>query len=202
MSWVAVLDALIVLLLGALVVLEILRPRRIRHLMAEVDRRTEEATTALDAAQERMERTLSELAAAQSEAGQSEAGREEADGGLSETERPRGRTGYGREAPGAEIELDSPLAAGPEPQARELREKVARLLEDAGRERSERERRLLHQLQETLERPPGADRFEQEKALYSALEAAAEEAGPRTPAESPEEEQELIAKLRREARRG
>jgi hypothetical protein len=190
MSLVAVLDVLIVVLLGALVVLEILRPRRIRHLMAEVDRRTEEITTALDAAQERMERTLSEFAGAEAADDRSRSGPVGGDG-----DRRR------EEPAGEEIELDAAVDAGPEPQARELREKIARLLEDAGRERSERERRLLHQLQETLERPPGADRFEQEKALYSALEAAAGESGPRTPTESPEEERELIAKLRREARR-
>jgi hypothetical protein len=193
MSLVTLLDVLIVALLGALVVLEILRPRRLRHLMDEVDRRTEAATEALDAAQRRLERTMAELA--------------EQEGDEPPAREPHHGSGRYRhraepEPAGEEIELDTPVTNPPhEPQARSLREKIAALLEDSGSQRTDRERRLLRQLQDTLERPPGSDRFEQEKALYQALEAAAEEAGPRSGGEPPDEERELIAKLRREARR-
>jgi hypothetical protein len=195
MSLVTLLDGLIVILLGALVVLEILRPRRLRHLMDEVDRRTEAATEALDAAQRRLERTMAELA------------EQEHDEPPAPESRPRERGSRYRnreeaDPQGEEIELDTPVSGGsPEPQARSLREKIAALLEDSGSQRTDRERRLLRQLQDTLDRPPGGDRFEQEKALYQALEAAAEEAGPRSGGEPPDEERELIAKLRREARR-
>jgi len=198
MSLVGVLDVLIVGLLAALVVLEILRPRRMRALMDEVDRRTEAATEALDAAQRRLERTMEGLAGEEEGAPppREEARWDRAEGGAPS----RGRE---PEADAGEpIELDAALPRGPsDARAHSLREKIAALLEHSASERTERERRLLRQLQDTLERPPGADRYEQEKALYQALEAAAEEAGPRPAGEPPDEERELIAKLRRDAHR-
>lgn len=210
MSLVAVLDGLIVVLLGVLVVLEILRPRRLRQVLEEVDERTAEATAALDDLQRRLERTLE---AADAETPSSAADPDADRRGGRRYERPDrhqdpepSETPESRRRPEAaasrssfreppEIELD--WVAESEPQAQELREKIAHLLESSGSERTERERRLLHQLQETLERPAGSDRLEQERMLYRALEAATQEAGPRPGGEPPAEEQELIAKLRR-----
>ncbi|MEF8794592.1 hypothetical protein [Thiohalorhabdus sp.] len=190
MSMVAVLDALIVVLLATLVVLEIIRPRRLRRLLDEVDQRSAEATAALDAVQRRLERSM--------EAVSQESGPPESEGSDERRAEPRRDPSYRRETPPVpeqpEIELDQPVET--EPQAQELREKIAHLLESSGSQRTERERRLLYQLQETLERPAGSDRLEQERMLYRALEAATQEAGPRPGGEPPEEERELIAKLR------
>ena len=54
-------DWLIVGLLAVLVVLELLRPLRLRRLLNEVDRRVAAATDVLDRAQQRMEGTLQAL---------------------------------------------------------------------------------------------------------------------------------------------
>jgi hypothetical protein len=215
-------DWLIVALLAVLVVLELLRPLRLRRLLNEVDRRVAAATDVLDRAQQRMEGTLQALREEQQRP--APAPQEEDDS----ARRPargagRGHRAYTRWSTSASTDADSEtdedpvaeagLAAedverevsadfGEEPQAHFLRDKIAGLLESSGGTRTERERRLLRQLDSTLEMTPGPKRYYREKALYAALKRAAQEAAdqqaePSNPGgEPPQEERELIAKLR------
>lgn len=212
-------DWLIVALLAVLVVLELLRPWRLRRLLAEVDRRVAAATDVLDRAQQRMERTLEALREEQQRPATAAPAEREEPGPARPPRGGRGRRAYARwgEAEGGgqsgdpeaemglaaeEVEQEVSADLGEEPQAHFLREKIAGLLESSGGPRSERERRLLRQLDSTLEMTPGPQRYYREKALYAALKRAAQEAAeqepePSTPSgEPPQEERELIAKLR------
>jgi hypothetical protein len=219
------LDWLIVGLLAVLVLLELVRPWRQRRLLREVDRHANAAAEVLDRAQQRMERTLEQLRQEQqrpeppaeeprqrsarraggrgsrayarwAEPGPAETPGEEAGGG--EGGDPTAETGLDAE----EVEREVSADFGEEPQAHYLHEKIAGLLESSGGARTERERRLLRQLDSTLEMTPGPQRYYREKALYAALKRASQEAAEAGPAaqgpqgEPPQEERELIAKLR------
>jgi type II secretory pathway pseudopilin PulG len=189
MSLVAVLDLLIVALLATLVVLEVLRPRRVGRMLEEVDRRTAEATAAIDAAQQRLERTVEKLSAGAAEEGQGDPPAGEPPGAADEP--PSGSVSP-RRSGGGQDRSRQPEEAPEGP----LSEKIARHLEESGGARTERERRLLGQLQRTLEMPQGRDRYEQERLLYQALQAATQEDDTPAAEDRPDEERELIAKLR------
>ena len=195
MSLVAVLDLLIVALLATLVALEVLRPRRVGRMLEEVDRRTAEATAAIDAAQQRLERTVEELSAGAAQEGQGDVPAGEPPEPVAEP--PSGSASPHRA--GERRERSRPPEEAPEGP---LSEKIARHLEESGGARTERERRLLGQLQRTLEMPQGRDRYEQERLLYQALQAATQEEGTPAAEERPDEERELIAKLRGESPSG
>lgn len=212
-------DWLIVALLAVLVVLELLRPWRLRRLLREVDRHVNAATEVLDRAQQRMDATMQRMR----EEGQRPPPEPPAEGSARPSRRAGGRSqrAYARWSEGPaeepdegedpardaglaveEVEREVSADFGEEPQASHLREKIAGLLESSGGLRTERERRLLRQLDSTLEMNPGPQRYYREKALYAALKRAAQEAAEREPqpgapaGEPPQEERELIAKLR------
>jgi hypothetical protein len=193
----AVVDYLIVALLAVLVVLEILRPRRMRALLDEVDQRTEAATAALDRAQQHIDQTMQELAA---ERARQEAEAPAASAPGPEPARQEANPTRRRSSAAARYrqEADSLHGGGQEEdeEVRSLREEVARRLERSPSERSHRERRLLAELQETLDMEAGPDRDSQEKALYQALQKAMEEPAPRKASAVPAEEHKLIEKLR------
>ncbi|MFA9461475.1 hypothetical protein [Thiohalorhabdus methylotrophus] len=201
-----IVDFLILVLLAVLVVFEILRPRRVRGLLDEVDRRTEAATAALDSAQRRLEGAVQELAVERSR--QEREGRQEgSEPETAERERPAPATRrrasaaarYRREAEGGTSGPGERPDEDESEEVRSLREEVAARLERSSSGRSHRERRLLGELQDILDMDAGPDRDSREKSLYEALQRAMEEPAPRRPSSVPEEEHELIEKLRRNA---
>ena len=220
------LDGAIIALLAFLVVLELLRPYRVRKLLDEADERSRTAVAAMDRAQEQLQSRIEELARLE-ERDEARANRPAAE------DRPRSapageethRERSGRDAePGAgvarqvaarayqqalnqsveEAEDAAPAAgAWEEPQARDLREKIAHLVEHSGgKGRSQREQHLLEELEETLRLPDGAARRSREQALFQALQEAADTGEGPDSSGPTEEERELIAKLRERSGRG